>query len=132
MIRRSLALLLSAYLLAWIPLGFAIELFSSASSLDMRGGPAVIELTVHGIVGVLCATAGYTCVIRSPSAAPLAAAAVIAAGGIAIQSLYWTALPRQVAPGERPALVVAACVTAVFWLSVVAVAVRQKGSSTPQ
>lgn len=113
---RGLTLLLCAYLLAWIPAGFAVELFASAPTLGMRGAAAILELAVHAAVAMLCATAGYMLLIRAPSARAVAATAVIAAALVAIQSIYWTVLPRQLAPGEALPLVALVCATAGLWL----------------
>lgn len=123
---RVLTLLLAAYLLVWVPAGFATELLAAFPSLDMRGRAAVLELSVHAAVAVLSATAGYMCLVRARAAAPFASAAVVAAAATALQSLWWTVLPRQVAPGQALPLAALSCVLAGFWLLVIAVAVRSQ------
>lgn len=115
---RALALLLCAYLLVWVPANFAGELFSSMSSIGRRGPLAVGELTFHGAVAALCATAGWTVRVRAPAAMPAAALAVIVSSIATTQSLYWTVLPRQTAPGERAPLAALVAAHAVFWLVV--------------
>jgi hypothetical protein len=116
--RRGLILLLCAYLLVWIPVGFAIELFASVSSLAMRGGVAILELAAHAAVAMFCAVAGYMLLIRAPAARGAARAAVIVAALGGIQAIYWTVLPRQLAPGEALPTLAVVCGSAVFWVFV--------------
>ena len=94
-------LLLSAFLLVWVPANFAAELLSSLPGLAARGAPAVIELIAHGAVAALAAAAGIAVRTDSSSALPLAALAVAAATVVAVQSLYWSFLPQQTMPGDR-------------------------------
>lgn len=115
--RRVWTLILSVYLLGWVPVGFASELLSALPSIGRRGTPAVLELLGHAVVAMLGAAAGRMLLIRSPSALPLAAAAVVASLVVALQSLYWTSLPRDVAPGDRLPLALASCAHAAFWLA---------------
>lgn len=122
--RRGAVLLLSLYLLAWVPLRYANELLITYPSLGMRGAPAVIELLLHGGVAVLSATAGWMIWIRAPAALTLAVAAVIASGAAAIQPLVWTALPHQVAPGAEWPLAIASVLHTLFWLGVIALGRR--------
>ena len=119
--RRGLILLLCAYLLVWIPVGFAIELFASVSSLAMRGGVAILELAAHAAVAMFGAVAGYMLLIRAPAARGAARAAVIVAALGGIQAIYWTVLPRQLAPGEALPTLAVVCGSAVFWLFVLRV-----------
>ena len=118
--RRTAVLLLSLYLLGWVPLRYANELLVTYPSLDMRGAPAAIELLLHGGVAVLSATAGWMIWIRAPAAPGLAVAAVVASGAAALQSLFWTSLPHQVAPGAEWPLAVASLLHTLFWLGVIA------------
>ncbi|MGH9370429.1 MAG: hypothetical protein ACRD15_02725 [Vicinamibacterales bacterium] len=117
-------LLLCVYLLGWVPLNYAIELLGAFPSLDMRGPVALVELTVHGLVAIVCAAAGWMLWVGSPSALPFAAFAVVAGGIATIQSLYWSTLPRQLAPGERLPLAALAAAWTVFW--VVFIRLRRK------
>jgi hypothetical protein len=128
MIPRGWALLLSAYLLLWIPLGFAQELFVSLPSVGRRGPLAVAELALHGIVAMAAGAAGWMVQARAPAAAAAAAAAVVAAALISLQSLFWSMLPRQVAPGARGPLAVIACAHALFWLAMIAYYARRNQS----
>jgi len=113
---RPLAFLLSGYLLVWVPLGFAIELLSAFPSLARRGPLALAEVSSHGVAAALSAVAGWMGIVRSPAAGSTAAVAVVVNAAITVQSLFWTMLPRQVAPGERLPLTLLACAHAVFWL----------------
>jgi hypothetical protein len=113
---RFWTLLLCVYLLGWLPLEFAGELFGTVGSLDMRGAPAVVELAAHMVVAAVCAAAGWAMWTQAPAARTLAIAAVIAAALAAVQSLYWTVLPRNLAPGDRLPLATLAVVHAAFWL----------------
>jgi hypothetical protein len=104
-------LLVSAYLLAWVPLNFAAELMSTIPSLKMRGAKAIVELTLHGVVAAFSVAASRMLAGRSPAAPAAASIAVIASGLVAIQSLYWTVLPRDIAPGSQ-------LPKAAFWIAV--------------
>jgi hypothetical protein len=104
-------LLVAAYLVAWVPLKFAAELLSTIPSLQMRGTKAIVELALHGVVAAFSVAASRTLTGGSPAAPATASLAVLASGLVAIQSLYWTVLPRDVAPGSRLPLTV-------FWIAV--------------
>ena len=117
--RRVAAQLLSSYLLVWVPGMFAIELLSTLPSIGMRGAIAWIELSVHGVVAALCAVAGRMIRLGTPAASALATAGIVARAGVAIQSLFWTRLPTDVAPGTRGVFMVLACVNAAIWIGVV-------------
>jgi hypothetical protein len=122
---RASALLLCAYLLAWVPAGLAGEVFSTIPSLSMRGAPAIVELGLHGAVAMTSATAGYMLLISAPAAVTMARAAIAANALISIQSLYWTVLPRNIAPGDSLPLLALAGVSAAFWLLLLGMAGRR-------
>jgi hypothetical protein len=122
---RASALLLCAYLLAWVPAGFAGEVLSTIPSLPMRGAPAIVELTLHGAAAMTSATAGYMLLIGAPAAVTMARAAIAANALISMQSLYWTVLPRHIAPGDRLPLLAVACAGAAFWLFLLGMAGRR-------
>jgi hypothetical protein len=117
-VRRVAAQLLSSYLLVWAPGMFAIELLSALPSMGMRGPLAWTELGVHGSVAALCAVAGRMIRLGAPAATTLAAAGILARAAVTIQSLFWTLLPQDVAPGTRGPFVALACVNAAIWLGV--------------
>jgi hypothetical protein len=117
--RRIATQLLSSYLLIWAPGTFAMELLSALPTIGMRGTPAWMELTVHGAVATTCAVAGRMIRIGTPAAPTLAVIGIIARAAISIQSLFWTTLPRDVAPGTRGIYVTLTCVNALVWLGVV-------------
>jgi hypothetical protein len=118
--RRIAAQLLSSYLFVWVPGMFAIELLSTLPSMGMRGAIAWIELALHGAVAALCAVAGRMIRLGAPAASPLGAGAIIVRAAVTIQSLFWTRLPTDIAPGTRGAFTALACVNAAVWLGVVA------------
>jgi hypothetical protein len=116
---RILAQLLSSYLLIWAPGTFAMELLTALPSIGVRGPGAWIELVVHGVVAITCAVGGRMLRIAAPAGPAVAAVGVAARAVISLQSLFWTALPRDVAPGTRLPLALLACANAVFWLFVI-------------
>ena len=123
---RGWALLLCAYLLIWSPISFGIELFATLPSLATRGSIARAELLFHGASTVMSATAGCMLLVRNPAAPLAAAVAVIVSGGASIQSLFWTMLPRQVAPGERLPLALLTGGHSLFWLLMTLVYYRRR------
>ena len=118
MSRRIAAQLLSSYLLIWVPGTFAVELLSALPSIGMRGPAAWIELTVHGAVAIVCAVAGRMIRLGTPAAPALAVTGILGRAAIVIQSLFWTTLPQDVAPGTRGFFTALACVNALVWLAV--------------
>jgi len=116
---RILAQLLSSYLLIWAPGTFAIELLTALPLIRVRGPAAWIELLVHGIVAITCAVGGRMLRIASPAGPVVAAAGVAARALIGVQSLFWTTLPTDVAPGTGLPRALLTCANAVFWLLVI-------------
>jgi hypothetical protein len=116
---RILAQLLSSYLLIWAPGTFAIELLTALPLIGVRGPGAWLELLVHGTVAVTCAVGGRMLRIASPAGPVVAAVGVAARAIIGLQSLFWTTLPSDVAPGTRLPLGLLTCANAVFWLIVI-------------
>ena len=117
--RRLLAQLLSSYLLIWAPGTFAVELVSALPTMGMRGARGWIELVIHGLVAVLCAVAGRMIRMSAPAATVLAAVGVSLRAIVSLQSLFWTALPSDVAPGMRGPYAIVTCLNGIFWLFVV-------------
>jgi hypothetical protein len=113
---RGWTLLLCLYLLVWVPLNYAVELLGVLPSLGVRGLPALVEIGAHGVAAAVSAAAGWMLWVRSPSAFAFAAIAVAANGIATIQSLYWSMLPRQSAPGERLPLALLTLAVTAFWL----------------
>ncbi len=102
-----------------MPLSYATELLAAFPSLGMRGGLAVVELVAHGLVTITCAAAGWMVWTRAPDGLAFAAAAVGASGVVTLQSLFWTVLPRQIAPGDRAPLAALAIAHTMFWLALI-------------
>ena len=96
-----------------------MELLTTLPSIGVRGPAAWIELTVHGVVAITCAAGGRMLRITSPAGPAVAAAGVAARAVISLQSLFWTTLPRDVAPGTHLPLALLACANAAFWLIVI-------------
>lgn len=95
---RGWLLLLSAFLLVWIPFNFAVELTSSLPTAGLRGAPAMVELLVHAVAAALAVAAGRA-LWNGSQDARLAAVAVVVNTAVGIQSLLWTYLPTQTRPG---------------------------------
>ena len=117
--RRIAGQLLSSYLLIWAPGTFAVELLSALPSMGMRGPRAWLELAVHGAVAMFCAMSGRMIRIAAPSALVAAAIAVGLRAVVSLQSLYWTTLPRDLAPGAQLPTAILTCLNAAFWLFVI-------------
>jgi hypothetical protein len=122
---RGLVLLLCAYLMVWVPLTFAAELFGTLPSLAMRGVPALLELSIHAVIALFSVIGGWLVWIRPQAAWPMAGAAVVVSSAAALQSLFWTALPRNVAPGEKLPFAVLVIVNAAIWLALIGAARRR-------
>ena len=116
--RRIAAQLLSSYLLIWAPGMFALELLSALPSMGMRGIPAWIELAVHGAVAMVCGVAGWMIRVGTPAAPTLAVIGIVARAAISIQSLFWTTLPSEVAPGTRGVFTALASINAALWIAI--------------
>jgi hypothetical protein len=127
--RRGWALLLCAYLLVWVPASFAASVLVAIPSLEMRGARAIVEIGVHGLVTLLSAVAGWMVSTRAPAALPFARAAVMAAGASSIQSLFWSVLPHDVAPGQRQPLAVLAVAHTIFWLVMLRLEIKSEQES---
>jgi hypothetical protein len=87
--------LLCFILFVWAPWSFSIELGVSLPSLGMRGPLAILELAAHFAATALAVAAGWSLWLRRPHGPMLARVAVIGLAVVAVQSLYWTVLPRQ-------------------------------------
>ena len=93
---------LGALLLFWEPLHFAAEALGVLPTIAYRGGLAIAELILHGIVAALSAAAGLALFNGSPDGRRLATVAVIAVAARTIQSVYFSVLPNNTAPGAEP------------------------------
>jgi hypothetical protein len=124
---RGWALLLAIYLLAWVPLRFAVSLLETLPTLRMRGAAAIAELALHGVVTALAVAGGWMVWSRAPAASAFARMAVVASGATTIVSLFYTALPSQVAPGARLPLAALTIVYTAFWLVLIGRGDTDKG-----
>lgn len=113
---RPARLLLSGYLLLWIPVNFAAELASVLPSLGVRGAPAIIEVVLHGGVAALSFAAGMAIWSGSESAFGFASLAVLLSTAVAIQSLFWSSLPSQTKPGDHLPLSIVLAAHGAAWL----------------
>jgi len=120
--RRSVVTLL----LALEPLRFVFELLRVLSTIVYRGPIAAAELALHAVVAVVCAGAALAFWNGSADARRLATMAVVASATRVIQSVYWSALPDDTAPGDE--LVVAITALIIGTLMIVLVWIPDNGS----
>jgi hypothetical protein len=113
----KLLFVLSAYLFAWVPANFALLASLSLPSLGTRGLSALVELTAHAIVAVICVVAGWMLRGAHAGSRPIAAAALTTNAVAGIQSLYASALPHDVQPGFVIPLMIVAVVNASAWIA---------------
>jgi hypothetical protein len=108
--------LLCLILFVWAPWRFSLELGETLPSIGMRGPLAIVELGVHFAVTALAVAAGWSLWNSRPHGAMLARVAVLGLALVAVQSLYWTVLPRQTSPGTELPLAIIASAHAGLWL----------------
>ena len=116
MIGTAAHFLLCFILFVWAPWNFSLELNETLPSIGMRGPLAIAELAGHFAVTALAVAAGWSLWQSRPHGAVLARAAVIGLAIAAVQSLYWTVLPRQTSPGTELPLAAIATAHAAIWL----------------
>ena len=110
-------ILLSAYLLVWVPLNFAALASRSLPSLASRGSAAVVELALHAAAAILCAAAGWMLRVGNVAGRRLAGVALIANAAATIQALHVSALPRDVSPGLPLPLTIVVSIHTLAWLA---------------
>lgn len=113
---RGWLLLLCATLLLWRPLDFAFELPSTLSSLGHRGFIAIVEILFHGAVAALAVAAARALWDGMPAALLLTRSALVLSAIAACQSLYWSVLPHQTVPSDKPVLAALAVFVTSAWL----------------
>jgi hypothetical protein len=116
LIPRGWIPLLCLALLLWRPLDFAIELSIALPSLGMRGALGAIELLFHAAVAVIAVAAVRAIWGGTPAGFMLARIALITSAVASVQSLNWSVLPRQTAPGEALPLSIGAVLHAGAWI----------------
>lgn len=113
---RGWLLLLCGWLFVWEPMRVAGELAGAFGTLGMRGAAGAVELAVHGAVASAAVAAAWALWHGSPAGPRLASAAVAASAAVTVQSLYWSRLPGDVAPGEQLPLSILAVTHAAVWI----------------
>ena len=113
--RRSpeMVRLLATFLVFWEPLHFAAEALGVLPTIAYRGPLAVFELCLHGVVAALSAAAGFALFNGAPDGRPLAIVAVVAIAARTIQSVYFSVLPDNTAPGAEPVYLIVAVALAI-------------------
>ena len=127
MIAAAAHYLLCFILFVWAPWSFSMELGVSLPSLGMRGPLAILELAAHFAATALAVSAGWSLWLRRPHGPMLARVAVIGLAVVAVQSLYWTVLPRQTPPGSELPLAAFAAAHAAIWLAYLHRSARIRG-----
>jgi hypothetical protein len=113
---RGWLLLLCAVLFLWQPLDFSAEVASALPTIGMRGAAGVVELAIHGLIAAASVAAGWALWNGNPAGPPLAAMVLLAAAAAGVQSLYWTALPRNTFPSDRLPLATVIVAHSAAWL----------------
>jgi Protein of unknown function (DUF2569) len=113
---RGWLLLLCGYLALWQPLTFAAEATGAMETLTMRGPVAVVELMAHAAITAFAVAAAWALWNGNPNAPAIAEAAVACCTLEVLQSLSWSRLPHDVAPGDRWPIALAAITHATGWI----------------
>lgn len=113
---RGWLLVLCLVLFVWQPLNFAAGAAAAVPTLGMRGAPGLVELLWHGAVAALSVAAGVAMWKVSPAGPVLARWAVVGITLAGVQSLYWSVLPSNVFPSDRPLLALAMIAHGAAWL----------------
>ena len=113
---RGWLIVLCGYLGLWQPLTFAAEVTGAWGSLAMRGPIAVIELVAHGCVTAFAVATAWGLWIGNANAPKAAGVAVGWCALEVLQSLSWSRLPHNVAPGDRLPIALAAMTHATGWI----------------
>lgn len=116
MIGRAATAILCFVLAVLFPLNVAGELLMTLPSLGMRGPVALLELTAHVAIAVLCLAAAMALWDRRAHGPSLARAAIVAVTASIVQSLYWSILPSQTKPGDELPLAALALLHGAAWL----------------
>ena len=108
--------LLRLVLNVWQPATFGAELLMALGSLGMRGAPAIVELLAHGASAALSVAASMALANENPAGPSMAAAALVTAAVLGVQSLYWTSLPHQTMPSDKLPLAILTVAHSAAWL----------------
>ncbi len=121
---------LALFLFLWEPLRVAGELTQSLSTIGMRGAPAIAELIVHAIVAAIAVAAAWALWNGAAHGPAMAIVAVILSAAASVQSLYWSHLPRQTAPGSQLPLAAIAVAHAAAWVAYLSVRLKADAASS--
>ena len=110
--------IIGVLLLLWEPLNFALEALAVLPTIQYRGVLPAVELGAHGAVAAWCAAAGTALLNDRSFARRLALTAIGVAALRSLQSLYWSVLPHNSAPGDETFATAAVLVIAAImvWL----------------
>ncbi len=114
---RGWLLILCGWLFLGGPVRLAGELAASLGTLGMRGTAGVVELAAHAAVAALAATAAWGLWIRHPRAPAAASLALAASAAVTVQSVYWSYLPVDAAPGQQLPRSLLAIAHAAGWIT---------------
>ena len=114
---RGWLLVLCALLFIWEPLRLAAEFSGSIGTIAMRGPVAIAELVAHAAAAALAVAAAWALWNLNPAAPQIAIIALVLSAAVSVQSLYWSSLPHQTAPGERLPSAVLAVLHACAWIA---------------
>ena len=92
---------LIAIVLMLEPLRFAFEALGVIPTVPYRGTVAALELLAHGAVAAIAAAGAMALTNGAANARRVATLAVILAVCRVLQSLYFSVLPQNTAPGEH-------------------------------
>ena len=107
---------LAVFLFVWEPLRIAEEITQSLPTIGMRGGLAVGELLAHAIVAAVAVAAAWSLWNGADHGPFLATIAVSLSAAVSVQSLFWTRLPQQTAPGAQWPFAILALAHAAGWI----------------
>ena len=113
---RGWLIVLVGYLAVWQLLTYAAEVTVAMGTLSMRGPIAVIELGVHGCITAFAVAAAWGLWIGNPNAPAMAEAAVVCCALEVLQSLTFSRLPHDIAPGDRLPIALVTITHATGWI----------------
>lgn len=113
---RGWLLLLCGWLFVWEPMRVAGEIAGAFGTLGMRGVAGTVELAAHGAVASVAVAAAWGLWHGSPAGPRIASGALAASAAVTVQTMYWSHLPGDVAPGQPLPLSILAVAHAAGWI----------------